>query len=388
MVTSTHFGIAGINKSFTASGRGYTLRVATDKRDPRPVSLLDFGAHQTLYFVTNAHSFGGCVVEGRSPYVGEHPIERIELLRDPFASSLRERIDEGSPPSAVFYNLRQGSIDELNDVIDILTSSHAASIPVIVYGPDLGERRAKIREYHALDLFTDVSPKALQRKYLALQDQWLRHSFSLRSCVRSELALLFALQERDGYTALHSQSVALLAFLIGERMGMRPLELELLKVGATLHDLGKLGTLDSILNKPGRLTDSEMALIRQHPARGAAIISPMVEDLGPGMRSPLMQMVRYHHRRFDGGGYPDLEDGLTSLSPLAYIIAMADAFDAMTTRRVYVEGEFTLAEKIEDVQGNSGRQFHPAAVQALLGILADGFSVETQIELPSSDSVN
>jgi HD-GYP domain-containing protein (c-di-GMP phosphodiesterase class II) len=381
MVT-TSFGINGIRKVFETSNGGYALRISTCDRPARSVDLLDFGAHRPLCFVTNAHTFGGCVVEGSAPFVGEHLIEKIELLPRPFDASLRQRIERGYPPGAVFYNLMHGSLAELNAVIDLLNSSRSVNVPVLVFGPQ--DCRGRIRRHPALDFFTTVSREALQRKYLVLQDQWLRHSFSLRNCVRSELTLLFALQEKDGYTALHSQNVSLVAFLIGERMGRSPLELELLKMGGTLHDLGKLGILDSILNKAGKLTDEERTLVQQHPLKGAGIVSPIIEDLGPSMRAALLQMIKYHHRRFDGGGYPNIEEGLPSLSLLAHIIAMADAFDAMTTRRVYVAGDFTLEEKVEDVRQNRGRQFHPDVADALLAVLSDGISVETQIEPPSS----
>src|SRR5213079_2853411 len=131
-----------------------------------------------------------------------------------------------------------------------------------------------------------------------------------------------------------------------------------LQVGTPLHDVGKIGIEDAILRKPERLTPEEFELMKSHTVKGAAILEP-VPDL-----APVIPIVRSHHERWDGQGYPDGLKG-EAIPRLARIVAVADAYDAMTSDRPYRKGmspEVAFAE----VEKQKGRQFDPKCAEAFL----------------------
>lgn len=169
-------------------------------------------------------------------------------------------------------------------------------------------------------------------------------------------ALATALDTRDNETAGHAQRVTRLAVRLGQELGLDPAALQELERGAMLHDIGKIGVPDAILRKPGPLTDEEWALMRRHAAFGAAMLDgiPFLSDAVP--------LVRHHHERWDGRGYPD---GLAGEAiPLgARIFAVADAFDAMTSERPY-RRPMTLAQARAELARCAGSQFDPAVVAA------------------------
>jgi putative nucleotidyltransferase with HDIG domain len=168
--------------------------------------------------------------------------------------------------------------------------------------------------------------------------------------------LAFDLETTDPFTHGHSQRVARYASLIARQMGCSQAEIRRLRLAALLHDIGKLHTPRSILDKPVRLTEAELAVIKQHSADGAAMIASLIDD------PELCAVVRHHHERIDGTGYPDGRSGVEI--PLgARIIAVADTFDAITSRRAYRNARpHKLAMDI--LQKESGTQLDPAAVRA------------------------
>jgi HAMP domain-containing protein len=150
--------------------------------------------------------------------------------------------------------------------------------------------------------------------------------------------LAAAIDEKDPYTRGHSGRVAKYSMIIGDGLGLGTEELDRLRISALLHDVGKIGVDDRVLKKPGKLTDEEFDLMKQHPSKGANIMRPVAQlkDMLPG--------IELHHERMDGGGYPY---GLTGdqIPMMARIIAVADTFDAITTNRPYqsaMDLEFAL----------------------------------------------
>jgi diguanylate cyclase (GGDEF)-like protein len=141
-------------------------------------------------------------------------------------------------------------------------------------------------------------------------------------------ALITAIDLRDGYTAAHSDSVARFAVAIGTRLGLPTEHIETLRLGAQIHDVGKIGVPDDILRKPGKLTSEEWAVMRKHTLMGEAIVRS-VEQL-----HPLLPLVRWHHERLDGSGYPDGLRG-EEIPLLVRILSVADIFDAFTAERPY-----------------------------------------------------
>ncbi len=168
---------------------------------------------------------------------------------------------------------------------------------------------------------------------------------------------------RDPYTFEHSRRVAEYSVLLGRRIGLRRDEVEILRLGAKVHDLGKISVPDSVLLKPGRLTAQEEAEMRTHPRSGYEILSEFREY------AKVRELVLTHHERFDGGGYPN---GIVAgrLPLVAQIIPVADALDAMTTARPYRDPlPWTVA--LDELQRWSGTQWNPQVVAAALEVFAD-----------------
>lgn len=167
---------------------------------------------------------------------------------------------------------------------------------------------------------------------------------NLESVVR---ALVKAVEAKDPYTAGHSERVMEYSLWLGDAIGLGPYERRILELGTLVHDVGKIGIPDAILTKPDKLTDEEYAIIKKHPEYGANIIGniPMFQECLP--------IVRHHHERIDGRGYPDGLKG-DELSVLVRISAIADIFDAMTSTRAYRKG-MDLDKVLEIMDGCAER---------------------------------
>jgi HD-GYP domain-containing protein (c-di-GMP phosphodiesterase class II) len=169
-------------------------------------------------------------------------------------------------------------------------------------------------------------------------------------------ALARAVDAKDSYTRSHSETVAALCGMIGSELRLRPERLDRLKLAGLLHDVGKIGISDAILQKPGSLTDEEYESMKAHSTIGASIVSCAELD-------EECEWVRHHHERIDGKGYPDgLADGRIPLE--ARIIHVADAFEAMTSDRPY-RSAMPIDDALEELQRGSGKQFDTRCVSAL-----------------------
>src|SRR5215211_3421037 len=170
--------------------------------------------------------------------------------------------------------------------------------------------------------------------------------------------LVEAVSPKDGYTSEHASQVARLSQLVGVELDLNVEEIETLVLGALLHDLGKLAVSDAILEKPAPLTEQEWAVVKRHSDVGARMIEP-IEVL-----SGAVPVVRHHHERYDGLGYPDgLEGEETPIA--ARIVAAVDAFDVMLRGRPYQQ-RHTQAEALEELSREAGHQFDPLVVEALI----------------------
>ncbi|HJT88442.1 MAG TPA: HD-GYP domain-containing protein [Bryobacteraceae bacterium] len=177
-------------------------------------------------------------------------------------------------------------------------------------------------------------------------------------------SLANALDARDPYTAGHSERVSELSCLIARAMGAEGPELEEIRIGALLHDIGKIGIADSVLQKDGRLTEEERLLIQQHPTIGRRILE------GVGGFQPYLATVELHHENWDGSGYPRGLAGEASPLP-ARIVHVADAYDAMTSNRPYRRA-MSHEQAIRILQQNSGTQFDAAIVPVFVQALDRG----------------
>lgn len=188
-----------------------------------------------------------------------------------------------------------------------------------------------------------------------------RYSFKLYMDMRHVYfetikALANAVEAKDKYTIGHSYRVADYAVGIAEHMGFRQDTIDRIKTAAILHDIGKIGISDSILNKPGKLEDNEYFVIQKHPEIGAKILSE-VDFLGD-----VSKIIKYHHERFDGKGYPEGLQG-AEIPIEASILSVADAFDAMTSDRPYRKA-MDQSTAMNILLKEAGVQFNPIVVKA------------------------
>ena len=177
--------------------------------------------------------------------------------------------------------------------------------------------------------------------------------------------LRYTVEAKDTYTRGHSDRVSAYSVLLGEKLGLSEKELNDLKIGGLFHDIGKIGVPDSILLKDSKLTDDEYSEIKNHPAIGAHILSNAT------IFSDIIPIVKHHHERFDGFGYPGKLKG-EEIPYLARITAVADAFDAMTSKRTY-RNSLSLDVVKAELEKCKGTQFDPECADAFLDILNNNY---------------
>ncbi len=191
-------------------------------------------------------------------------------------------------------------------------------------------------------------------------------------------ALVQALEAKDNYTKGHSIMVAEIAVAIAKELGMPEERIEKIRLAALLHDIGKIGVRESVLNKQNDLTAEEYEHIKSHCVLGKRILEPIIED------DEILDIIVHHHEKYDGTGYPDglaagqlpreamivaaAEEYATRLSQDTMILAAADAYTAMSSDRPYRQALSPQAIEAE-LEDNKGRQFDPAVVDALLKVL-------------------
>lgn len=220
--------------------------------------------------------------------------------------------------------------------------------------------------------------KALAERSVALEVQRLRESYhqdlerQVRDLAQKNQAMFLEqvqmavtmLEAKDPYTRGHSGRVAKYAVATGRLMGISSSLLEQVRLGGELHDIGKIGTRDAVLHKAGPLTADEFAEIRRHTIDGESMLSPLRAD-----HPEVLHIVRWHHERLDGTGFPD---GLTGeqIPVAARVVSVVDAFDAMTTTRTYRENQ-SIDQAWNELRTWAGRQFDPDVVEAFLTAFPD-----------------
>jgi HD-GYP domain-containing protein (c-di-GMP phosphodiesterase class II) len=179
-----------------------------------------------------------------------------------------------------------------------------------------------------------------------------------RAYAATMAALCQAVETKDWYTRGHSERVSRGSVMIAREVGMRPSRVEAIRYAGMLHDVGKLGVPTTVLQKCGALTEEELAAIQLHPMRGLVIVSEI------GFLDEALAGIMHHHERVDGRGYPMGLAG-DEIPEFARVIAVADAFDAMTSNRSYRDAR-TIEEAVADLRKWSGTQFDPALVDAFV----------------------
>ncbi len=237
---------------------------------------------------------------------------------------LRDRVEDSEDPRAVAQQTYERT---LTIVVDLTTEIRMGRIPT---------------SGHATQVVTMM-------RDLVMADE-------------SALLGLALLKSYDDYTYTHSVNVAIFSLALGRFLGLEGRELERVGVGGLLHDLGKVRTSESIIKKPGTLTPDEIKIMQRHPELGAEIVEQM-----KGIDSETSEIVRHHHLRHDGAGYPKLSWG-ENLHPHAQIVAIADCYDALTTTRSYQKARHP-SEAIRLLRHLSGKAYAPEMIQAFIEMI-------------------
>lgn len=238
-------------------------------------------------------------------------------------------------------------------------------VPIIIDDKVIGVLNTYIKEGHqyneqqAASLASIANILAMTIRYRSLQEELIQNQNKLRNAMEATVkALATALEIRDPYTAGHQERVTSLATALAQELGLPTHRVEAVRIAAILHDIGKIYVPSDILNKPGRLTDLEFGLVKQHSERGYEILKNI------DFPWPVAEIVRQHHERLDGSGYPR---GLTGDEILleARILAVADVVEAMSSHRPYRPALGTGAA-LEEIAQKSGVLYDPEVVKACL----------------------
>ena len=341
------------------------LRSAEEQGSTVTLCLLDIDDFKTIND-RFGHPSGDRVlsqVSGRLRQGGE----AFRLGGDEFALLLVDHDEETAAAAANSIVERIAAVD-LDQVGGVTVSAGLATFPLhgrdelirladgaLYWAKENGKNRVRVYRPDVVDL-------AELKRLAAGPDEAGRY--------RAAASLAKAVDARDTYTGSHSERVSELAARIAIRLGLEPEQVELTRLAGSLHDLGKLAVPEEILRKPGALSDSERLVLERHPQIGFRMLDSLGVD-------PVAEIVLHHHERWDGTGYPDGLSG-EDIPLCARIIFVADAYDAMTSDRVY-RLKRSPSAALAELWRCAGTQFDPGIVAA--------FAEELEEELPSAEAL-
>jgi putative nucleotidyltransferase with HDIG domain len=249
-------------------------------------------------------------------------------------------------------------MSETTTAVDCLHMGAADFLLKPISVGELQARVARVLEKRALVLQNRFYQEHLERQ---VHEQAVRIQELFLQGVQM---LARALEAKDAYTRGHSIRVSQYAVGTAQRLGFDGASLDGIRLGGELHDIGKIGTREAVLHKPGTLTDEEFRQITEHPVLGERMLLPLARE------SPdVLRIVRSHHERLDGRGFPDGLRG--EMIPIeARIVAVADSFDAMTTERPYRDAR-QPDDAVDELRRVAGTQLDPAAVEAFVDAFPD-----------------
>ena len=270
------------------------------------------------------------------------------------------QIVEEDPPDLVLLDIKMKGINGLEVLTRIKNNKKLGYIPVIMLTSlesekvDAFNRGADdfiSKPPNRSDLFARINAHLRTKSYIEELERAEEVLFSMARII----------EVKDKYTEEHTNRVVDISLRIGRIMGLIPKELDDLRKGAHLHDIGKVGIPDSILRKNGSLTPEEWEIIKEHTVIGEEICKPLSSLQGA------LPVIRHHHERWDGKGYPD-GLGEHDIPFLARIVSVADAYDAMNSDRPYRK-KLPREKILENLKEGSGKQWDPQIVEVLLDII-------------------
>lgn len=299
------------------------------------------------------------------------------------------------------------TINALNDLeyeIPVLFLTGAGSMDYAVRAINLGAYDFLTKPIEDLDIFNVKIRRAIEKRMYVLQEK--RYKESLEDDIQKKADLLEeqnrllltysnslenatvqlmsslqnAMEEKDGYTAGHTMRVTKYALMLGMAMGLPEKDILILRRAAQFHDIGKLVIDLSCIQKPGKLTEEEWLLIKKHPSVGANIIQPL------GFMEREQFIIRHHHERMDGKGYPDGLRG-EDLDELTKILIVVDSYDAMTSRRNY-RHNMKMEEALGELIRCSGSQFDQATVEIFARSMVDYTPAKNEIPLEFMEKIS
>ena len=280
-----------------------------------------------------------------TPFHGDHVVEEIRKFNKDLYILLLTGHKDLAPPLETIKKLDIQGYCEKSDKFDQL-------LLLIESG---------LKSVEQMNMIKKINEELADSKEL-LEKSYLESIEVLRKTV----------EVKDVYTRGHSDRVSEYSLLIGEKLNLPPDQMKTLKIGSLFHDIGKIGIPDAILLKTDKLTDDEYSEIKNHPAIGAHILS------NASIFADILPIVKHHHERYDGKGYPSRLAG-EDIPYLARIVAVADTFDAMTSRRSYrqaLDFDYTMNE----IERCKGTQFDPAIADVFLEILRTNQDKITEIQ--------
>lgn len=280
-----------------------------------------------------------------TPFHGDHVVEEIRKFNKDLYILLLTGHKDLAPPLETIKKLDIQGYCEKSDKFDQL-------LLLIESG---------LKSVEQMNMIKQINEELADSKEL-LEKSYLESIEVLRRTV----------EVKDVYTRGHSDRVSEYSLLIGKKLNLPPEQMKTLKIGALFHDIGKIGIPDAILLKTNKLTDDEYSEIKNHPAIGAHILS------NASIFADIIPIVKHHHERYDGKGYPARLAG-EDIPYLARIVAVADTFDAMTSRRSYrqaLDFDYTMNE----IERCKGTQFDPAIADVFLEILRTNQDKITEIQ--------
>jgi putative nucleotidyltransferase with HDIG domain len=251
---------------------------------------------------------------------------------------------------------RRGLADATRSFLAVPLKIRNKVFGVLTVAVTEGNIRFNEKDLYYISFATRNAARAIEN--LALYENIYENLFS------TLYAFVKAVEARDSYTQQHSTRVTELAVALAKKTGCSSEEIDIINIAGMLHDIGKIGIRDDILLKPGRLTEEEFEKIKEHPEIGAQIIGHM------GLWEREQELIRAHHERFDGTGYPRGLKG-DEIPKLARVLSVADAYDAMSSDRVYRQ-KMPVEKILSILKEFSGTQFDPVYVDAFLELQNEG----------------